>query len=235
MRCSTIACAVSICFSSVSAHATINTYNEMSTCSWSKPGRAPFTGDKYDAVDMFAIPALDRDVIKRNIEKRQPTTVVRFRRDSIRDDEGNAYRTDFTPMFFGANTLCWNPSRAKWKDSDFQEGDLFCSGPYCVAVPYVCGNVTQLFPLNGEVDDGPQAPAAFVPPRFGPGYGQDGPGHFPGHTETFAQWWQRWFGGGGGWKGEQEPPTHSVPEPSTTALLLAGAAMLSLSRRKAKT
>lgn len=113
-------------------------------CSWNNPGHDPYVGDTIQAVDSFTIPKHARAEIKYKILKNTPDDVIEIGKYSV-ESKKYSFNPNMLLMHFGKNKLCWGVDRSKWDNNHVEKAPIYCSSTYCVAIPYVCNNVTQLF------------------------------------------------------------------------------------------
>lgn len=112
-------------------------------CVWAKPGSDRWHGDNLAALLRAGIPVEHARIIAERIRAGARTGTVSFSHDGVVSDAGQRFSERFS-MTFG-NSLCRN-SRVGFEAGRVEQGDLFVSGDYFVAMPYVCGNVTRLYP-----------------------------------------------------------------------------------------
>lgn len=111
-------------------------------CSWEKPGANPYTGSTEEALARFAIPSANKKELLEKIKNWLPDE--RFEIGKGRVESGNYTFSPLVLMHFGDGDMCWGVDTSTWRANHVERGNLYCSGVYCVGVPDVCGNVTQL-------------------------------------------------------------------------------------------
>lgn len=112
-------------------------------CVWSNPGADPWRGDDLTAIMRAGIPeAYARQIVAR-IRAGDRTGTISFSRQTIVSNAGLVFAPRFSMTF--ANSLCRN-SRVGFGAGRVEQGDLYSVGGYHVAIPYVCGNVTRVYP-----------------------------------------------------------------------------------------
>jgi hypothetical protein len=116
-------------------------------CDWSRPGAAPYRGPLQTtiaaAVHAYAdIPEAARlDLINR-IKGQRDDAIVLITRTGMVSPQGRA--TDLRDMHW-RHGLCTGPVvRTGWADDRVEPALVYCSGPHCLAVPVVCGNVSRI-------------------------------------------------------------------------------------------
>lgn len=130
-------------------------------CSWDNPGHRPYMGDVPRAVDTYAhIPPEVRARLKERMRRHAFDDHVTITRTGLAGQRGEY--TDLRMMHFGAApTLCGTVSRAKWATAHRERALVYCDGPYCVAVPSVCRNVSLITLPLPRAD--PPGPVVLVP------------------------------------------------------------------------
>lgn len=120
-----------------------------SMCAWSEPGAARYTGDHAEAIEAYTdIPPEARARLRVKIQAHAYDDQVVITRDDI-ESERYAYKPELTGMHFGGKGLvCARVNRSRWRDGAFERALVYCDGPYCVAVPSVCGNVSRVARLG---------------------------------------------------------------------------------------
>ncbi len=120
-----------------------------SVCAWSEPGAARYTGDQAEAVEAYTdIPPESRARLRIKVQAHAYDDHVVITRDDI-ESKRYAYRPELTGMHFGSKGLvCASVNRSKWRDGAFERALVYCDGPYCVAIPSVCGNVSRVTRLS---------------------------------------------------------------------------------------
>lgn len=141
-------------------------------CSWGNPGHDPYVGDRLAAIDSFAMPRSIRQELKRKVKAGEPDGTVAITKYGAVSEDASYH--PLMLMHFGKSRLCWGVDRSAWPDNHVEYGPLYCASTYCITIPDVCGNVTQLFgrrPWSGQERPGADR------------WGRDGPGEQP---EVFA-------------------------------------------------
>jgi hypothetical protein len=122
-------------------------------------------GSRVDAIDHFSIPRSIRADLKVKVGSGYTDGLVAITKYGVYSEH---YRfNDLMLMHFGKNKMCWGANRDSWSDTHVEYADLFCSSTYCVAIPHVCGNVTQLFGQQ-PWDTAPYSPNWGVAPHTVP-------------------------------------------------------------------
>jgi hypothetical protein len=220
------------------------------SCSWDNPGANRFQGDVPSAVQHYTdIPQETRDRLQQRIAKRKFDEVVDITKTEIK---GKHEYTDLRGMHFGRNQMCATVTRDKWKPDALERGMVYCSDGYCVIVPTICGNLSQITRVAPKPEPKPESKGggggggAGVPPGTGdkiPGGGATTPPDTPmvppaplpqtnsivPQEPDYPNRWPVW---------QPSPPIYipvvvpSIPEPSTLSLLVAGLALILYKRRK---
>ncbi|MDQ2765226.1 MAG: MHFG family PEP-CTERM protein, partial [Pseudomonadota bacterium] len=117
----------------------------LDTCSWDRPGRAPFMGDVVAAVDRYQdIPVDVRERLKSRMARHAYDDVVSIRRDSITGRAKPRYGSTIRDMHFGSDKLCHSVSRTAWSKDTQERGLVYCDSGQCILVPTVCRNVSRI-------------------------------------------------------------------------------------------
>jgi hypothetical protein len=187
-------------------------------CSWDRPGHDPFQGDVVAAVDHYTdLPAEVRAALKRRLAARDYDEVVTIRRDRI--DGRRMYAPALTHMHFGRDQVCGRVTRAGWSENTSQRAQVVCESGACVAVPFICGNLSRITRLESnpraEATQDSFETAARKPDEPPPETHVRA--HVAGVAECFLDC--------------TEPPP-PVPEPGTWALLGAGLGLATLAARR---
>lgn len=136
-------------------------------CSWAQPGADRYTGQVPSAVQAYAdIPVPARAALAARLEKRQYDEIATITRDDIVG--GRARYTGLRDMHFGTGRICRQVDRRAWAATTAQLAFVYCEGPHCIVVPFVCSNVARvdreaLPPLQLVADDR----MVFEPPAAG--------------------------------------------------------------------
>jgi len=123
-----------------------------SASDWNRPGENPFMLSVPDAIDAYQqIPLELRFVLKIKMQKRQPDDTVLITRDDIVGQGGQRYG-GMHSMFWGSRAKPYpGPvDRSSWAAGDVQRGFIYCAGPWCVLVPFICRNVALIDRLEAE-------------------------------------------------------------------------------------
>lgn len=117
------------------------------SCDWSRPGAAPFraAGDvtAAQAVDSYTdMPAAVREDLKTRIRGQREDALLLITRDQLHSPQGTA--TALRDMHWRDGVCRGAVSRAGWAPGHVEKALVYCSGPYCVTVPAVCGNVSRV-------------------------------------------------------------------------------------------
>lgn len=112
-------------------------------CSWDNPGHNPYVGKVETAINNYQdIPPAIRTTLIAKIQKDEYDDLVAIKRDSI---EGNSsYDPNIKGMHFGKDRTCSTITRSKWSSIHSEPAKVYCSGPYCIAVPKVCNNISRI-------------------------------------------------------------------------------------------
>ena len=122
----------------------------VSTCSWDRPGHDPFQGDVVAAVDHYTdLPAEVRAALKRRLAAHDYDEIVTIRRDRI--DGRRMYAPALAQMHFGRDQVCGRVTRAGWSAGASQRAQVVCEAGACVAVPFICGNLSRITRLDAQV------------------------------------------------------------------------------------
>ena len=119
----------------------------VAACDWSRPGAAPFraAGDvtAAQAVDSYTdMPAAVREDLKTRIRGQREDAHLLITRDQLHSPQGVA--TALRDMHWRDGLCLGAVSRAGWAPGHVEAALVYCSGPHCVAVPAVCGNVARV-------------------------------------------------------------------------------------------
>ena len=112
-------------------------------CSWDNPGHNPYVGKVETAINNYQdIPPAIRTTLIAKIQRDEYDDLVEIKRDSI---EGtHSYDNDIKGMHFGKNRTCSTITRGKWAPTHSEPAKVYCEGPYCIAIPKVCNNVSRI-------------------------------------------------------------------------------------------
>ena len=111
-------------------------------CTWSDPGREPYTGSRHTAVMSFDHIRYDkRWLLSLMVQYRQPSDVVAIGRDGIRGSTSYSYDASVNGMHFGRGRRCGTVTRDGWASDHTETARAWCVDRWCVLVPDVCGNV----------------------------------------------------------------------------------------------
>lgn len=116
-------------------------------CDWSRPGAAPYrsAGDitAASAVESYTdIPPAARADLMQRIRGQREDAIVLITRDRITSPQGKA--SDLRDMHWRGGLCAGQVTRAGWSERHVEAALVYCSGPHCVAVPTVCGNVARI-------------------------------------------------------------------------------------------
>ncbi len=233
------------------AHPALRTVEPLN---WSRPGADHYTGGARAALEAMGLPADVRARLLDRIERGDADGIAWFRRDGIVADDG----TVFAPYFDMGTGRAWAPgSRVGFGPERTERAALYRDGPFAVAVPDACGNVSRLYPPGWPGIAPPVAPAA---PALPPGgwwpsapippvlHGEPGYPWAPGTPELGwpllppgvppAGFFPDVPGGPSpgaapGWPGAAGPliPGIPVPVPATAVLVLVGAFLIARSSK----
>jgi hypothetical protein len=139
-------------FLSAAALATaLSTSSVSATCDWSSPGENPYRGSLSTAVFSYTnIPYHHRIALSiAVVGKRVPTDRVWIYRDRITSPYSHyPYHPELYGMHFGRGTKCDSAvNRSSWASDHYEPANIYCAGGYCLAIPDVCSNVSQVYPI----------------------------------------------------------------------------------------
>lgn len=124
---------------------------EASAADWSKPGLNPYVLSVPDAVDNYKdIPKETRAKLKQMMQPpHKPTDTVLIGASTITGKQEYANLRD---MHWGkARTFTAGAvTRNLWSSQDTQRAFVYCADGYCIAVPFVCRNVSRIDVLPVE-------------------------------------------------------------------------------------
>lgn len=117
------------------------------SCDWSRPGAAPYrSGSDWTAataVESYTdIPAAARADLVARIRGQRDDALLLIGRDGLHSPQGVA--TGLRDMHWRDGLCRGAVSRAGWAPGRVEAALVYCSGPHCVAVPTVCGNVSRV-------------------------------------------------------------------------------------------
>lgn len=224
-------------------------------CDWSAPGSARYTGTLAAAIDNYTdIPQAARRELQARIAAHRYDDRVEITRDEIRSVRGPARYAGLRNMHWRAGMCAGPVLRGKWSVHASEGALVYCSGPHCIIVPAICGNVAQVdrVATSAARADPAPPPAAEPPQTFAPTpepaadslppdafqrlaavLPQEGPQPPPGAA--------RWAPGYPTWPPAALPVVWAlpfaspVPEPAAWVLLAAGLGLLWACRPKART
>lgn len=127
------------------------------TCDWNNPGFNPYRGTIAAAVARYDMPQEARDIIAYKAGKLAFDDLVDISRDGMKSR--TTEYTGLKNMHFGRSVCKGNVSVAKWAADHVERAFVFCaSEKYCIAVPFICRNVSQITPVIPPVVSVPQLP-----------------------------------------------------------------------------
>lgn len=107
-------------------------------CSWNAPGTNPYMGEVPAAIEKYNIPASAKAALKSKMLGLQYDDVVSIRKYGV-----DGY-INFRNMHFGKGQVCATIDMSKWKTTDEERGLVYCAEGFCILVPTVCRNVSQI-------------------------------------------------------------------------------------------
>ena len=115
----------------------------MTACKWTAPGANPYKGTLAQALDRYNFTAQEKaDIIWRH-KKLNFDTFVLIRKDYVYAPfGGDAW--DLRDMHFGRGYCPGEVDRSGWSEHHEELALVYCAGTTCVAIPRVCGNVSQI-------------------------------------------------------------------------------------------
>lgn len=186
-------------------------------CTWNEPGLNPYQGDVAAAVARYGYPLDVQERLAARAKRFDFDFLVEIRRDSV-----TGYGTDWelADMHYGRRKVCQGSvTRGIWSSTHLERAMAYCEASYCIAVPFVCRNVTRLLPLDPGVLPLPLRPALPVDTyRSHPGEGLGLPLPGPVQPPPFAA--------------PAPKPVHTVPTPGSLWLVLVALAALRYFVRK---
>lgn len=116
-------------------------------CTWNSPGVDPYRGSVAAAVARYNLPEPVRAVLVEKARTIKFDSILTITRDSARTNFGDAYV--MSDMHYGAGRVCAGAvARSAWSPTHVERAFVYCSGGYCIAVPFICRNVTLLTPIE---------------------------------------------------------------------------------------
>lgn len=117
------------------------------SCDWSRPGAAPYRSASdwtaATAVESYTdIPAAARADLVARVRGQREDALLLIGRDGLHSPQGAA--TGLRDMHWRDGLCRGAVSRAGWAPGHVEKALVYCSGPHCVAVPAVCGNVSRV-------------------------------------------------------------------------------------------
>jgi len=115
-------------------------------CTWNSPGVDPYRGTVAAAVARYNLPEPVRAVLVEKARTIKFDSILTITRDGARTNFGDAYA--MRDMHYGPGRVCaGNVDRSRWSADHIERAFVYCSGGYCIAVPFICRNVTLLAPI----------------------------------------------------------------------------------------
>ena len=139
-------------------------------CTWNTPGLNAYQGSVAAAVARYGYPRDIQDHLAARVKRFDFDFLIEIKRDSV---VGNGSAWLLADMHYGRRDVCkGDVSRAKWPDAQLERAMAYCEASYCIAVPFVCRNVTRLLPLSPRhtvtAERYPWQPESGLPPRLAP-------------------------------------------------------------------
>jgi len=170
-------------------------------CSWDNPGANPYTGTVAAAVAQYDLPNDVRAELIRKAARVQFDDVAHITKAGIRSR--HTTYTNMRDMHFG-RSMCSGPvSVSGWSSDHIEYALIYCSQGHCIAVPFVCRNVSLIQQ---------RSPVTNTYPRD----------EFPANGKAHRPPWADKVPG----------KTNNIPEPSTLLLVAAAVAALAFTNRK---
>jgi len=116
----------------------------MDTCSWDNPGHNPYMGSIAAAVARYDIPEDARQEIILKAARVQYDDVADITKGGIYS-RTNSY-SELRDMHFGTSYCKGKVTIDNWKYDHIERALIYCSQGYCIAVPFVCRNVSLVTP-----------------------------------------------------------------------------------------
>lgn len=114
-------------------------------CDWSDPGANPYTGGVKAAVARYGFPDEAQREILRKWRRIDMDGVVVITKDGLQPLSRRFVASDLRDMHYGRNRLCAGEvTRAGWADGRSELASVYCSGAHCIAIPFVCSNVSRI-------------------------------------------------------------------------------------------
>jgi hypothetical protein len=112
-------------------------------CDWSKPGAAPYRGQSVEtALAAYDMPEHARAEIAGKVKTMLEDGIALITRDKITSPQGSVW--GLRDMHWSGG-MCTGPvSRQGWAADRVEAALIYCSGPHCIAIPVVCGNVSRI-------------------------------------------------------------------------------------------
>ena len=175
-----------------------------SGCKWGNPGSKPFNGDVYSALRALGVDKDSAIQITEQIKQGSSTEEVVFDNFGVRDRASpQQYEGIYSTTF--ANTVCYG-TKTRFKPDHFELGKLYKYNGYYIAVPYICNNVTRLTPITNTSSNKEDS------------YSQ---GYVDGYRDALVG--KQMIDAG-----NQRREVHTVPEPSSIALMVIGMLIMRL-------
>ena len=114
-------------------------------CTWNEPGLNAYQGSVVAAVARYKYPRDVQDRLAERAKRFDFDFLIEIRRDSV---VGSGVEWTLADMHYGRRDMCkGNVARDKWPATQLERALAYCEASYCIAVPFVCRNVSRLLPV----------------------------------------------------------------------------------------
>lgn len=118
----------------------------MTDCTWNEPGVDPYRGSIYAAVSRYEMPEDVRERLAARAARFDFDFLLAIKKDSV---TGAGKQWELRDMHYGRRKVCrGGVVRDKWTPDMLERAMVYCEQTYCIAIPFVCRNVSLLLPME---------------------------------------------------------------------------------------
>lgn len=118
-------------------------------CTWNAPGADPYQGTVAAAVARYEYPPRVREALAARAARFDFDFLLVITRDRA---EGAGTSWQLADMHYSRSRVCrGGVVRDKWPADQLERAMVYCEGTYCIAIPFVCRNVSRLLPVVPSV------------------------------------------------------------------------------------